>query len=276
MAVSTRTKKAGVYDIDLVDKVIRVLEALRDAPEGVTLQELSTRTGYVKSSVHRILASLKSRGYAEQQFPGGPYSLGLQCLLLARGFKGGIELLPHARPYLREIVDAFDESAYLAIVRDGRGVFVEVVEPRRRDLRLVGPLGAEVHYHATAAGKIIAASLSASARSALLARIELTPLTPHTMTRRAEVEKDWTETARRGYAVNDEETIVGAIFMAAPVTDADGSICGCISVGMPKARYTAQLGRTLSPRLVEICQRLSNSLKAVGYQHSDRRPQDQR
>jgi len=265
-----QNQKPHGYNIELVDKVVRVLEALRDRPEGLTLQELATRTGYIKSSIHRTLGSLKSHGYVEQPLTGGPYRLGIKCLLLARGLKDGIELLPPARAHLRELVDAFDESAYLAVLRGGRGIFVEVCETRRRDLRLVGPLGAGVYHHATAAGKVLAAHLPAHARAALLARIELKELTPRTRTRRADVEKDWTDVARRGIAVNNEETIIGALFLAAPIFDAEGMICGCISIGIPKARYSAPVGRQIVTRLKDACTRLSATLAEAGYVHEDR------
>lgn len=138
MGSSKQGQQSLVYNIELVDKVVHVLEVLRDAPEGLTLEDLTIRTGYVKSSIHRALASLRWHGYVEQAVARGKYRLGIKCLLLARGLQGSVELLPHPRAYLREIVDAFDESAYLAILRGGRGIFVEVVETRRRDLRLVG------------------------------------------------------------------------------------------------------------------------------------------
>lgn len=257
------------YQIELVDKVVRILEALRDAPGGLTLQEIARRTGYVKSSIHRTLGSLKRHGYVDQVRPGGPYSLGVQCLLLGRGVKEGIELLRYARPFLQEIVDTFNESAYLAILRGGRGIFVEVVEARRRDLRLVGPLGASVFYHATAAGKVFAASQTPEARALLLDRIELRRLTPRTLARRAEVEREWALVARRGISLNREETIVGAVFLAAPIFDADRNACAAISIGVPKARYTPALGRKIGEHLKTGCERLSDVLHAAGYAHED-------
>ncbi|MPY90808.1 MAG: helix-turn-helix domain-containing protein [Luteitalea sp.] len=270
MRSTKQAQQPLVYNIELVDKLLHVLETLRDAREGLTLQQLAARTGYVTSSIHRALGSLKWHGYVEQPVARGAYRLGMKCLLLARGLQDTVELLPHARPYLREIADAFDESAYLAILRGGRGIFVEVVETRRRELRLVGPIGADVAYHATAAGKVFAANLPPSARAALLGRIELTARTPRTRTRRAEVEKEWKDVARRGFAVNREETILGANFVAAPIFDAERAICGAISVGVPSARYSAALGRHLATRLKEVCRRLSDTLAEVGYVHDDR------
>lgn len=258
------------YHIELVDKIVRLLEALRDAPRGLTLQELAVRTGYVKSSIHRALQSLRRHGYIEQPVAGGPYRLGVQFLLLARGLQEGIGLLGVARPFMREFVDTFDESVYLAVLRGGRGIFVDVIETRRRELRLVGPLGAAVYYHATAAGKAIAAFLPRPAQAALLARIKLERVTDRTLSRRADVTREWAAVARRGYATNDEETIVGAWFLATPIFDAERAVCGCLSVGVPKPRYTAALGRKVARRVVDVCGRLSDALAAAGYVHEDR------
>jgi DNA-binding IclR family transcriptional regulator len=257
------------YQIELVDKLVRLLETLRDHPRGLTLQELAAKTGYVKSSIHRALQSLRQHGYIEQS-AAGAYALGVQFLLLARGLHEGIGLIAYARPHLRELVDTFDESAYLAILRGGHGVFVEVAETRRRELRLVGPLGATVHFHATAAGKAMAAFLPPEAQAGLLARTRPERVTVRTRTRRADVERDWATTRRRGYATNDEETIVGAIFIAAPVFDAEQAVCGSISVGIPKPRYAPALGRRIAAQLTATCQRLSDTLRAAGYVHEHR------
>lgn len=257
---------AGDHYIELVGKVVGLVESLRDQPEGLSLQELAARTGYVKSSIHRILHSLKKHGYVEQENAGGPYKLGVQFLALARGLNGAIKLPSVARPYLRELVQEFDESAYLALLRAGRGIFIDVQETHR-DLMLVGPLGAEVYYHATAAGKAMAAFLPPRRRAALLKRLKLKRLTERTITRRSLLEKEWARVRRMGFAVNNEETIVGAVFLAAPVFDSRQAVCGSISVGIPKPRFSAPLGRKIARHLKGTSHRLSAALRAAGYVH---------
>lgn len=252
--------------IELVGKVVTLLETLRDEPEGLSLQELSDRAGFVKSSAHRILNSLKKHGYVEQESVGGPYRLGLQVMTLARGLNGRSGLVEMAKPYLREMVETFDESAYLAVLRGDRGVFVEVRETRR-DFRLVGPLGAEVHFHATAAGKAMAAFLPSSRQAGLLKNLKAEQQTAKTLTRKSEIEQEWEKVRRQGYAINNEETIVGAVFLAAPVFDAHNEVCGSVSVGVPKPRYSAELGKKIAEHLKDVCRRLSETLEAVGYTH---------
>ncbi|MEP7270378.1 MAG: IclR family transcriptional regulator [Acidobacteriota bacterium] len=250
--------------IELVGKTIVLMEALRDEPEGLSLQELAIRSGQVKSSVHRVLNSLKRHGYVEQESAGGAYRLGIQVLTLVRGLNGSGSLIQIARPFLREMMETFDESAYLAILRATRGIFVDVQETQR-DLRLVGPLGADVHFHATAAGKAMAAFLPADKRRELLKSIRFEHLTGGTLTRPAKVEDEWAKVRECGYAVNDEETIVGAIFLAAPVLDANKLVCASISVGVPKARYTDVLGQKIASQLINACARLSDVLQSTGY-----------
>jgi IclR family transcriptional regulator, KDG regulon repressor len=97
-----------------VDKVVRIIETLRDAPDGLSLQALAAWTGYVKSSVHRVLQSLRTHGYAQQEEPGGRYRLGLKFLAIGRAVNGGVSLVQIARPHLRRLATAFDETVYLA------------------------------------------------------------------------------------------------------------------------------------------------------------------
>jgi DNA-binding IclR family transcriptional regulator len=252
--------------IELVGKVVLLLETLRDEPEGLSLQELADRSGFVKSSAHRILNSLKKHDYVEQESVGGPYRLGVQVMTLARGLNGRSGLIEMAKPYLREVVKTFDESAYLAMLRGNRGIFVDVQETRR-DFRLVGPLGAEVHFYATAAGKALAAFLPPARQTALLKNLKAEQQTAKTLTRKSEIEQEWEKVKRQGYAVNNEETIVGAVFLACPVFDAHQAVCGSISVGIPKPRYSAELGKRIAEHLKDACRRLSETLEAVGYTH---------
>ena len=253
------------HNIELVGKVIRVAETLVNEPNGLTLQELAAKTGYVKSSVHRILHSLKRHGYIEQDRQLGPYRLGLQFLVLASGIAPRIELVKLGRPFLHQLVDCSGESAFLAILRDGRGVFVDLEEAPGL-FRLMGPVGAIVHFHATAAGKAMAAFLPEEERQAIL-QGPLPALTPHTLTRPLDIERDWAKVRRNGYALNDGETIVGAIYLASPVFDSRGRVCASISLGMPKLRTTAASLNAAAGHLRDACGRFSDTLRAAGYVH---------
>jgi DNA-binding IclR family transcriptional regulator len=254
--------------IELVGKLVRVADTLHTEPAGLSLQELSNRTGFAKSSLHRMLHSMRRHGLIEQDGTGGRYRLGLQILVLASGLTSRVELTKMARSYLRELVDRFGENSYLAVLRGGRGVFVEV-EEAPGDLRLTGPVGEIVHFHATAAGKCMAAWLGDAERAFLLSHTRYPALTARSNTDAKSIARDWDRVRRRGFAINDEETISGAISLAAPLFDSRGNVCGSISVGLPKARCSAQISKRIASHLVDCCRRCSGELKATSYVHAD-------
>jgi IclR family acetate operon transcriptional repressor len=158
----------------------------------------------------------------------------------------------------------FGETAFLAILRNGMGVFVDH-EEAPGEFRMMGPVGATVHFHATAAGKAIAAFLPEETRAAILRQEPLAALTPLTLTRPLDIERDWEKVRRDGYALNDEETIIGAVFLAAPVFDSRQQVCASISLGFPKARGTGDLTEAIAVHLKDACRRFSDMLRATGY-----------
>jgi DNA-binding IclR family transcriptional regulator len=261
-------REGDAHHIELISKTLAILEALRDSPDGLTLHDLTQQTGQIKSSIHRVLRSLMRHEYIEQDARGGVYKLGIQFLILANSIRVGTNLLEIARPFSRRLMQTFDETTYIAVLRSGRGMFLDVQETHR-DLRLVGPLGAQVHFHATSAGKAIAAFFPAERQDALLRNLAERPITSRTIVDRGHVRREWERVRRLGYAVNDEETIAGAIFLGAPFFDATGSVSGSVSIGIPKPRYSRELGGRIAAGLKQCCGRITESLKAVNYTHND-------
>jgi DNA-binding IclR family transcriptional regulator len=122
-----------------------------------------------------------------------------------------------------------------------------------------------VHFHATAAGKVIAAFLPGKLQSTLLLEMNLERLTSKTITSRSLLEKEWESIFQRGYAINNEESFIGGVFLAAPIFDARHMVCGSISIGIPKSRYSAKLEKKMAPHLRQSCERLSKTLEATGF-----------
>ena len=85
--------------IELLEKGMRVLEALAQDGGSCGLQELAARVGLVKSSVFRMLYTLRELGYVEQS-GRGVYSLTAKLNALSRQARGRVSLMTVARPHL--------------------------------------------------------------------------------------------------------------------------------------------------------------------------------
>ena len=65
----------------------------------------------------------------------------------------------------------------------------------------------------------------------------MTPLTQHTISSRRSLKAHLKEIARRGYAVNEEEQILGIHGIAAPVFGHQGTVVASVCTTIPSYRF---------------------------------------
>jgi IclR family acetate operon transcriptional repressor len=252
--------------IDLVIKTMLVLESLAGGEHGKTLKEIADEVGLVKSSVFRILFTLKTAGYVEQPEANGIYRLTLKTSGLSRRNTQRLGLINIARPYLLRMREELDESVALAERRATSVVLVDVVETSH-PLRLSFHIGNDCPIHATALGKAVAAFLSPSEFKAMLDSEKLDQYTPHTKTKLRELESEMEHTRRIGYSINDEETVVGAFLVGAPLADARNVVCGALSVNAPSARCSSARKKHLIAAVVAASKSISVDLANARFTH---------
>ena len=86
-----------------VDRALRILTVVGSASRGLSLDELAGRLDIPKSSLHRILAALRYRGFIAQPEPGGSYFLGTELLATAFRFYDVLDLRALIHPLLARL-----------------------------------------------------------------------------------------------------------------------------------------------------------------------------
>lgn len=221
--------------IDLVEKTMRVLEALAGNPTEGSLKDIAVQARLVKSSTFRILYTLKELGYVQQAGVNGTYRPSPKLAALSRKAASEPAFLEIARPHLSRLRDEVWESVWLAQLRHGKVILVDVVEASHA-LRLRYDIGDQCPCHATSLGKAIAAHLSPPELECMLGKGKLRRFTRHTMTSRSRLRTELARARRNGFTVNNEETTEGAIIFGAPVLDVQGKVFAAMSVSVPTAR----------------------------------------
>jgi IclR family acetate operon transcriptional repressor len=250
--------------IDLVVKAIRVLETLAAGPPAMTLKHIATKTGLVKSSAFRILFTLKEMGYVEQPGNNGSYSITFKVAGLVRRAPARPALVTVARPYLGPLRDILQESVWLGERRRNAVIVVDLAEAAQ-PLRLSFDIGDSCPLHATALGKAIAAHLSLQELIDWLGKHRLFRFTPHTNLSRTKLKLELAGIRREGYSVNDQETVAGAILIAAPVFDANRRVCAAVSVSTPLVRYSAARKQAIVRNLLSTTKSISQNLLQIGF-----------
>jgi DNA-binding IclR family transcriptional regulator len=249
--------------VQSVERAFDLVEALAGGDElGVT--ELAERTGLVPSTAHRLLATLAKRGYATRSPTSGGYVLGYKVVELASALENSLARLRDlTRPHLESIQQATGESANLTILDGDTVVYVDSVQGSR-SMRMFTTVGAAVFAHTTASGKAMLAYRDRDSLTQLYSEDgELARLTPRTLTTLKALRKDLERTARRGYAIDNEEHEEGVSCVAVPIFDQTGRPCAAMSISAPTARIvhddTGELVNLLREHAAEISTALGHA-----------------
>jgi hypothetical protein len=107
-----------------LDKALDVCEALAGAQRGLSVRDLARAVGQPASTVHRLLAALKRRGFVRQDDETARYFLTLKMLDLSFRLLGRSELRLHAYPVMREYVLRTGLRVFLAVPASGEVTYV--------------------------------------------------------------------------------------------------------------------------------------------------------
>lgn len=250
--------------IELVEKTMRVLEAIGDTDRALVLTEIAKRVGLVKSSTFRILFTLTELGYIEKVDGNGAYAATPRLIALARVPASHPSLVSVARPRLQELCRRLRESAWLAEWRNGSVIMIDVAETSHA-LRLSLNVGDPCPLHASALGKAIAAHISPGELRSVLGGGRLPRYTGRTISSRRELAQHLLTVRRTGCSVNEEETILGALAIGAPVFDFDGRAFAAISVTAPTARCSELKRQSMIGEVKRAASAISDSLSRVHF-----------
>ena len=144
------------------------------------------------------------------------YRLGLKVLDLGFNAFGRMDLHAIARPILRSLVGPVNEAASIAAIDGPEMVYLERVQLPLGRLGITQRVGARVPVYCTAVGHAILAYLPIEERMQILNARERTKLTPNTPVSIAEIESRLQKVRETGYAVSDQDTVLGVRVIAAP------------------------------------------------------------
>ena len=247
------------YIIQSVSHCLDVLEQFSTDAEELGVTELSKRLKLHKNNVFRLLATLESRGYIEQNRTTENYRLGIRCLQLGQSYVQHMGLLRQARPIMAELVRQVRETTYLAVLRRAAVVPVEVIEADR-PVRIVSQLGEALPLHCTAAGK---AYLAFEAEDDLRALLPdgLTRFTDRTLVERQALAQQLKTVAALGYAVDLGEHVEDIRAVAAPVRDYARGVVGALAIAAPASRLTPErIEKEVAPLVLKAGRELSSRL----------------
>jgi IclR family acetate operon transcriptional repressor len=237
-----------------VDRALEVIAQLGAHPHGVSLHDLATVTGTPKPTLHRILRSMRDRGFATQPEPGGDYFLGAAAVEAAFRFHAGFDLRQVLRPTLVHVQRFAAQTVHLATLDGAEVVYLDKLETDL-GIRLSSVVGGRNPAHVTGVGKALLASQlpdTPAVEDWVARHGPLAPRTSRSLTTAAALAEELAVIRTRGYAIDDEESEESLLCVAAvvPLVFGPASPPVAISVTGLKTRMVAMGVESLGARLL--------------------------
>ena len=243
-------------------KGLSLLSAIAKAGRPVSIPEAAALTGFDRSTAQRMLHTLRALGFLRQEEASRRYVLAARVLDLAHGFLQADMLRRVALPFLEDLARRCEETVNLTELDGGDVVYVARF-PSRHVVSVDLAIGTRLPAWCTAPGRAILSRLPAERTDRLVPPDPLQRPTPRTARRRRDVLARIARAARDGFAVNDQETFVGDVSVAAPVLDKAGQPLGAVNVAVPFPRWTpARALGDLAPLVVETARLVSRECGA--------------
>ena len=220
-----------------LDKALRVLGLLAQEHEDIDLGSLARQAGLPKSTLVRLLATMRTRSIVQQNPKTRRYRLGWGLVHLGKVAERQFAFPFIIHPFLEKLAQETGETSSLA-VRDGNHAFYIDQEFSQSIIRGVPPIGAALDLHCTGVGKMLLSSLDEKEVERLIHECGLPQRTEKTITNTVRLRKELAVTRSRGYAIDNEEAEQGGRCIAAPILDGNGAILAAISITAPINRLT--------------------------------------
>lgn len=245
--------------VGVTAKVIAILEAFTGGTPGdggLTLTEICGRAGLPLATGHRLVGELTAGGFLERGSDGA-YRIGIRLWRIAAQTPAAAALRELALPYLEDLYEVTRENVQLAVLREGRALYLERLRGPR-SVPILTRVGAELPLHATGVGKVLLAFAAEPVQREVI-EAGLTACTPYTITDPDRLRRELAEVRRQGYAVTREEMTLGSCSVAAPVRDGRQRVIAAISL---VARSGTADPRRLAPTVLTAARALSRDVAA--------------
>jgi DNA-binding IclR family transcriptional regulator len=244
----SRTEGTGT-----VEKALDVLFHLHGAGGAQGVTAIGRALGLPKSTAHRLVSSLATRGLVERD-DRGRYRPGMALVALGLGVLEHEPVVEAAGPVMERCAREVGETIFLVSARAGRLIVLDKCEGSGF-LRASPRVGSEIPAHATAIGKIYLALAPE-----LLEVSELDVYTERTIDNRSRLEPVLERVAAQGYAENYDEWTPGLAAVAAPVA-LRGRLCAAVAIAGPLQHFGAERRNVLITRVREAGERIGARLE---------------
>ncbi|KMW60305.1 Transcriptional regulator, IclR family [Candidatus Rhodobacter oscarellae] len=240
-------------------RTLLILEVLGKSDHAMTATEINEQLGLPKQTVHRLCTTLEREGFLARQGNTNRFLPARRLRALGSGLLHTSQSHIARHQVLIDIAREVRETVNYVVPETTGMAYLDRVETDW-PFRIQLPVGSNVPFHCTASGKTFMASMAPKARRAFVAGLDLQKLTAQTVAEPQSLLDELAVTAKRGYALDDEEFMDGMVAIAVPVLDTQGRYFASLAFHGPVQRMALDEAVTQLPVLQAGAERLRTAL----------------
>ena len=180
------------------------------------MSELAKNLKMAKSTVHGMTSALEELGAVMREPVSKKYKLGFTLLEIGRSAYSQIDLTTSSRPITEKLMEKSRTSIFLGILNWDQVTILDIVESRQ-GLNITAPVGSTIPLFAGAVGKVFLAALPEEQATTIVKSKGLPRFTDNTIVDLDVYFNELRQVRENGYAVDDEEYILGVRAVASPI-----------------------------------------------------------
>jgi IclR family transcriptional regulator, blcABC operon repressor len=247
--------------VPAVQRAVGLLDILSTAEEPLVLAELQRRTGFPKSSLHGLLATLAQLGliYRDDE---SRYSLGSKCLQWADAYSHQTRVILAFNEATKSMTGLQEETVMLAVLQKDQVHYLGCREGTRA-LAVKFRVGGNFPAACTSTGKAMLATLSNEHVRSLLDKHGVQRQTRFSVPTVEALIKQLERFRHVGYAIDDEEMAEGMHCFGAPVfTAGQTQAAAAVAVSLIKASTTVRRKQEVIQHIGQLAKDISRRLGA--------------
>jgi DNA-binding IclR family transcriptional regulator len=247
-AAAPRDKTA----IQVIERMMKLLDALAQRSDPVSLKELSLSTDLHPSTAHRILNDMVVGRFVDRGETPGTYRLGMRLLELGNLVKARLSVREAALEPMRDLHRKTGQTVNLSVRQGDEIVYIDRAYSERSGMQVVRAIGGRAPLHLTSSGKLFLAHDDPRVVRSYATRTGLAGHTRNSITDLTKLERELSLVRARGYARDNEELELGVRCIAAGIRDDSGRLVAGLSVSAPAERMQDEWLEDLNTTAVRI------------------------
>lgn len=230
--------KRSPNSIQSVKRALQILELINTNGE-MSVSEISNRLNLERSTVSRLLSTMRDEGFLNQNSVNRRYTDGFKLVTMSYNILSRLGIRQKAYPYMVDLSMKCKESVTLSVMDKNDLMHIIIIEKidNPHSIKIDFCIGSRAHSHCTAMGKTMLSQIPEESIIPFYEKRGFGRFPNKVVNSVEDLLKELDSTRKQGYGEENEEYMEGLYSIAVPILNNNQVILASLGISFPKSKY---------------------------------------